>query len=477
MVETESIIEWLDKNADPYIDMADTIWNLAEVAWNEVESSRLQAAYLEERGFSITRDIAGIRTAFIAERGSGAPIIGFIGEYDALPGLSQKAVPEPEPVKSGAAGHGCGHNLLGTGGLAAAEAVGWWLEENRIPGTVRYYGCPAEEQISAKTFMARTGCFDDLSAGLNFHPSKVNMPGKGTAVGVYDAFFKFKGIASHAGGSPEKGRSALDAVELMNVGANYLREHVPDKVRIHYTITNGGRVPNIVPDEAEVWYFVRAPERKLLDEVYERVIKVAQGAAMMTETSVDVRFGGACSTVLNNHYLADLQYEAMSRIGPIRFTEDELRFAREINSRYPAENQKQFLDDLRVPPELTDQVEALKNEPLVAENLPAMDEEFIGTGSTDVGDVSWITPLSMLETACFPTGVAGHSWGITASSGMSIGHKGMMHAAKVMAYTAALLYTDPTHLEKARAEFEEKIRRTPYVNPIPPDVQPPGARL
>ena len=319
--------------------------------------------------------------------------------------------------------------------------------------------------------MARSGCFDDLDAAFNYHPGTVNMPGKGSAVGVYNLHFSFTGKTAHAGGAPHRGRSALDGVELMNVGVNYLREHVPEKVRMHYAIIDGGRVPNIVPETAAVWYFLRAPDRKLLDEVFARVKKVAEGAALMTETSVEVKMIGACSSLLNNHYLADLHYQAMKEIGPISYTDQEIAFAEEINSRYPEENRKGVFKNLRIPESETGRVAAAKNEPVIGENFPAMDAEQIMTGSTDVGDVSWITPLSMLGTACSPTGAASHSWGITAASGMSIGHKGMMHAAKIMAGAAAMVISDPEHLKRAKEEFAEKTADAPYINPLPPEVK------
>jgi aminobenzoyl-glutamate utilization protein B len=259
----------------------------------------------------------------------------------------------------------------------------------------------------------------------------------------------------------------------MNVGVNFLREHVTEKVRIHYAITRGGDVPNIVPDEAEVWYFVRALERKELDEVMERVTKCAEGAALMTETTVERRFRGACSCVLNNHYLADLQYAAMQFVGPIEWTEEERAYAQEVNDAYPPENIKDLFKHMRVPPAERERVAALDGEPLLGDNFPAWDEEHVSTGSTDVGDVSWIAPLSELHTACFATGAAGHSWGIVATGATSIGHKGMMHAAKVMALAAMDLYTEAEHLRASRSEFEEATRENPYVNPIPAGVAAP----
>ncbi|MCJ7625172.1 MAG: amidohydrolase, partial [Anaerolineaceae bacterium] len=452
------------------------IWEYAEIPHREFKSSKLQAIFLERDGFKVTWNIADLKTAFIAEWGEGAPIIGFVGEYDALAGLSQKVQATPEPIIEGAPGHACGHNLLGVGGLASAVVLRHWMEENGVKGTVRYYGCPAEENTYGKTFMARAGAFDDLDAAFNYHPSSINMASKGSAVGVYDIKFRFHGISSHAGGSPHLGRSALDAVELMNVGVNYLREHVTEKVRMHYAITHGGDLPNVVPPEAEVWYFLRALKPEELEEVANRVRKIAQGAAMMTETTFEEVFRSACSAVLSNHYLADLQYEAMKLVGPIEFSDKEITFAQEINNAYPEENVNMFFEwakKMKIPEDFRELIDRLKGAPLIDINLPPLNEEEVGTGSTDVGDVSQITPVSMLSTTCFSTGSAGHSWGIAATSGMSIGHKGMMHAAKIMALAAMDCYTDPEHLKKARQEFEEATKNSPYKSPLPIHVKPP----
>jgi aminobenzoyl-glutamate utilization protein B len=473
MQSKQDVLRWLEDNAGRFTAMSDAIWAHPEAAWHEFRSAKLQADFLKEEGFRITRDIGGLNTAFVAEWGADGPIIGFLGEYDALAGLSQKNQPTQEPLVEGDPGQACGHNLLGTGCLAPAVALKHWLAATGRKGTVRYYGCPGEEQISGKTFMARDGVYDDLDAAFNYHPSKLNTAGKGSAVGVYDLTFRFHGTAAHAGGSPHQGRSALDGVELMNVGVNFLREHVTEKVRIHYAITHGGDLPNVVPPEAEVWYFIRAHQREELDQVTERVRKIAQGAALMTETTVEERFSGACSSVLNNHYLADLQYEAMQFIGPIEFTEEEMAYAQQINDAYPEENSQDPFKSWKVPRDKMDYVAQFKGQPLIGENFPSWDEDHIGTGSTDVGDVSWITPLSMLRTTCFATGASGHSWGVVATSGMSIGHKGMIHAAKVMAIAAMDLYTDPEHLKRAREEFEREIKDRPYVTPIPEHVVAP----
>jgi aminobenzoyl-glutamate utilization protein B len=287
---------------------------------------------------------------------------------------------------------------------------------------------------------------------------------------LYDLTFRFHGIAAHAGGNPDLGRSALDAVELMNVGVNYLREHVTSNVRIHYVITHGGDVPNIVPPEAEVWYFIRAHQRDELEDVLRRIRKIAQGAALMTETTMDEVFNGACSSFLNNHYLADLQNQAMLTIEPPRFTDDEKSYAREINESYPEETKEKLLKMLELPPDVENRV---MDEPLYEEVFPTVDESKINTGSTDVGDVSWITPLSMFSTTSFAAAAPGHNWGIAATCGMSIGHKGMIYAAKIMAFSAMDLLSDPEHLRRAREEFEKATKNRPYKTPLPDELKPP----
>jgi aminobenzoyl-glutamate utilization protein B len=472
----QKIIQWLEENRATFTEMSDQIWRKPEVAWQEFTASRLQADYLESQGFTITWDVAGMNTAFIAEWGEGKPILGFIGEYDALPGLSQKLQPVKEAIEADGPGHGCGHNLLGTGAVAAAAATKQWLQSSEKPGTVRYYGCPAEEKGSGKVFLARSGAFDDLDAALNFHPANLNMPAKGRAVGVSAIYYRFFGRSAHAGGAPHKGRSALDAVELMNVGVNYLREHVKDNVRMHYIITEGGKAPNIVPEEAEVYYFLRAANPDDLAEVVERVRKVAEGAAMMTETAVKISFDEGCSALQNNHYLADLQYQAMKLVGPIEFTPEEIEFAQQVNDGFPGTNDDyvdQAIDYYKPPAEIVAQFNEYRDQPLMGGNFPALDADVTGTGSTDVGDLSQVVPVSMLITACWPTGVPGHSWGNVACAGMSIGHKGMLHAAKIMAIAAMEMYADPEHLLKIREEFERSNGGKPYVSPIPDTSQPP----
>jgi aminobenzoyl-glutamate utilization protein B len=472
----QDIIRTLEENAPSFTAMSDEIWAKPELAWKEFIASRLQADFLEGEGFAITWDLADVATAFVAEWGEGKPIIGFIGEYDALPGLSQKNQPVEEAIVEGAPGHGCGHNLLGAGMVAGAWAVKKWLESSGTPGTVRYYGCPAEEHGAAKVFMAREGVFDDLDAALNYHPADCNSPSKGSCVGVNSIYFRFHGRTSHAGGSPEKGRSALDGVELMNVGVNYLREHVKDDVRIHYTITKGGDAPNIVPALAEVFYYVRAAQPDYLQEVTDRVRDVAKGATLMTGTTVEEIYESACSSVLSNHYLADLQYQAMELVGPIEYSDEEIAYAQKINDAFPGTDSDyidEIIEDLKPPSEIVAILDNYRDKPLIGENFPALDEGIVEHGSTDVGDLSWVTPVSMLATTCFTTGSPGHSWGNVATSVHSIGHKGMMHAAKITAVTAVDLYTDPEHLRKIRQEFEQKTGPSGYRCPLPEHVKPP----
>jgi len=472
----QQIIQQLDENTSRFTQMSDEIWANPELSWKEFRASRLQADFLEQAGFTVTWDIGGMNTAFVAEWGAGKPIIAFIGEYDALPGLSQKHQPEKEAIVEGAPGHACGHNLLGTGMLAGAYAVQKWLEASGTPGVVRYYGCPAEEKGGAKVFLARAGVFDDLDAALNFHPSNLNMPSKGSCVGINSILFRFHGTAAHAGAVPHKGRSALDAVELMNVGVNYMREHVKDDVRIHYIITHGGDAANIVPAEAEVHYVVRAGTPNDLQDVTDRVRDVAKGATLMTGTTVEEDFQFGYSSLLSNHYLADLQFQAMELIGPIVYGDEEIAYAQKINDAYQRTN-SEYIDDaiesLKPPADIVGILDTYRDKPLVGENFPAVDENITKTFSTDVGDLSWVTPVSMLSTACYTTGAVGHSWGVVATGATPIGHKGMMHAAKITAVAAVDLYTDPDHLRRIRQEFERKTGASGYRCPMPDTVQPP----
>lgn len=466
MKTKQDIADWLDEHQIRFTKMSDEIWDNPELQFKEFKASKLQADFLEAEGFTITWDIGGMNTAFVAEWGAGKPVIAFAGEYDALPGLSQKEQATPDPIIPNDAGHGCGHNLLGTGCLAAAVGFKTWLQSTGHQATVRYYGCPAEEGGSGKVYMGRAGVFDDLDATFNWHPGYVNSAMKGSLLGVNRFTFKFTGKTAHAAADPHSGRSALDAVELMNVGVNYLREHVTDDVRIHYIITDGGLAPNVVPGRAESRYYVRAHDPRNLEDVTQRVLRVAQGAAMMTDTEVDIQYEAGSSSVLSNETLADLQYEIMKEIGGIDFTDDECAYAETINSYFSDGNKRMLTGIYQVDSKTADQ-------PLIGDVYPSNDKGKVFPASSDMGDMSWYAPCSMLNTATWATRAAAHSWGAVATGKTSIGHKGMMYAAKVMALSAAELILSPEKLEQAQAEFNEALARTPYKCPIPDDVQPP----
>jgi len=466
MPTPQELADWLEERQQRFITMADTIWANPEVALTESKACALQAEALARDGFAITSDIGGLPTAFMAEWGRGAPVIGFLGEYDALPGLSQKSQPGQDPVVPEGPGHGCGHNLLGTAALAAAMALKAWLHETGQAGIVRYYGCPAEETITGKVYMARAGVFDDLDAAITWHPGSVNTVQCGRSLAVDNLKFRFRGKTAHAAAQPEMGRSALDAVELMNIGANFLREHVIETARIHYVITNGGGAPNVVPDEAEVWYFVRAPRRDQVEAITARVRDIARGATMMTGTTVEEDYQCGAYDVLPNQTLADVALAVLEELGPMEFTDAERAYAKVITDAFPEPVRAGLIESHGLPKRLLD-------ESLTGEIFPPLDKGKVMPGSTDVADVSWITPTVQVWTACWAIGVPGHSWGITATGAMSIGHKGMLHAAKALARTGAALVADPAVLERARAEHAEATDGRAYRSPLPEGLQPP----
>lgn len=405
------------------------------------------------------RGVGGVPTAFIAEWGHGRPFIGYLGEYDALSGVSQELSSDRKPRVTGAPGHGCGHNVLGAGALGAALALKHALEETKMAGTVRYYGCPAEELLAGKVYMARAGVFDDLDVAITWHGGSTNTVRLGSGNAMNSAKFGFHGKTAHAAGDPHNGRSALDAVELMNVGANYLREHVINNARIHYVITEGGGQPNVVPAEAEVWYFVRAPHRNQVEEVYGRLIDVAKGAALMTGTTFDINFLTGCYEVLLNESLADVMWRSLQVVGAPKFDEKDLQFAKKLAESFDAANMEQMARN----PDFKD----LKGQVLNTTLVPPAGKGRAGGGSTDVGDVSWIVPTVQMSAATVPLGCPGHSWQNCASSGSSIGNKAMLVAAKTMALCGLDLVTHPEEIKKAKAEFDEKTKDQPYECPFP----------
>jgi len=456
----------IDAIAQDLFDLSLAVWRFAEVGLREEKSAKAQMEYLSKADFTIKKGVGGMPTAFVAEWGQGRPVIGFLGEYDALAGLSQDCVAERKPIVEGSPGHGCGHNLLGVGALGAAIALKRFVEEEKVEGTVRYYGCPAEETLVGKVFMAREGVFDDLDAAITWHPGGLNTVQLGSSNGVNSARFNFHGKTAHAAGDPHNGRSALDAVEIMNIGANYLREHIIPDARIHYVITNGGGQPNVVPAEAQVWYYVRAPKRSQVEEIYSRLLDIAKGACLMTGTTVDVEFLAGCYDVLPNETLAHLALENLKEVGPPVWDQNEMEFAEKISRTFDKKHKVNMLERMNAPKELFDQV-------MNTSVVDPLDKGKVMPGSTDVGDVSWIAPTVQISVATWPIGTPGHSWQITACSGHSLGNKGMLVASKTMARTAVDLIQKPEVLEKAKKEFLDRVKDEKYKSPLPKDLEPP----
>ena len=464
-------LQWIDQNKNVLIQAADEIWGYAETLYKEKQSAALVSGMLEEYGFRVTRGVADIPTAFVAEYGVGGPIIGILDEYDALPGLSQDRVPYQKPLVKGGNGHGCGHNLFGVACLAAATAVKQAIESGEVNGTIRFYGCPAEEGGAGKTFMARAGLFDDADLCLTWHPGETNAVTGSNALAMVRANFKFYGKTAHAAFDPYNGRSALDAVELMNVGCNYLREHMIPDARIHYIITSGGLAANVVPDYAVVQYRVRAPLNSQVQELFARVKDVSQGACLMTGTRVEVEVLSATSNLLLNDTILDVLQRKLEEIGAPQFDASETAFATQIATTFPkgSEHERAKLAG----PEGRAALKALKGAPLANNVMPLYKPEAVSPGSTDVGDVTWVSPTGQFNAVCHALGTPGHSWQIVAQGGMSIGHKGMLYAGKVLGEAALEFLQKPELVAQARAEFKAQTGETPYVCPIPPDVKPP----
>jgi aminobenzoyl-glutamate utilization protein B len=433
--ETSEILATVEGDAKPISDTALQIWKFAELGYLETQSSALLQQRLKGAGFAITPGIAGQPTAFVAsfKNGSG-PVIALLAEYDALPGLSQAAVPVKQSLGA-AGGHGCGHNLFGTASTYAAIAVKEWMVKNKIQGELRVYGTPAEEGGSGKAYMVRDGLFRDVDTAVHWHPGNANSAAQSPSMANISGKFRFHGISSHASGAPDKGRSALDAVEAMNAMVNLMREHIPDRTRIHYAITNGGKAPNVVPAEAEVYYYVRHQDPEVVRSVMERVKKAANGAAMGTETTVDFEQTGGVYSMLPNEALMKVMDRNLQTVGGIQWNSEELAFAEKIRQTLPAGG-----------PPLSS----------VGEIEPAkIGADALG-GSTDVSDVSWVTPTVGLTTATFVPGSAGHSWQNAAAAGTTIGVKGAMVATKALALTTAELFRSPDVIAAAKQELTQR---------------------
>lgn len=450
-----AVLGGIDDIQSRMLQVNKAIWTYAEPGLEETRSSQELQDWLSENGFSVNAGVAGMPTAFVASYGEGAPVIAYLAEYDALIGVSQKAVPyrEARDDPSIIAGHGCGHSVYGTGTTAAAIALARVMGTRKLSGTVRLYGTPAEETVDAKTFMLREGVFDDVDVVLSWHTSDQTGASFAYTKAIVTARFSFKGVPAHASVSPQFGKSALDAIELMNVGVNYLREHVPQDTRIHYVVTDGGGQPNVVPPTASSWYYVRADRHDAVEQVYARIVDIARGAALMTGTEMSVKVEGDSHEVLPNRALSNIITANLEAVGPPPFDDKDRAFARETQKDLPRVPDRALFEDINPVPAEPGQVMA----------------------STDQGDLSWHVPTGRMTVASYAYGAPGHSWQVVASTGMSIGEKAMITAAKTLAATGLDLLTQPALLEEARASFRELRDPLEFHTLLPEDAAPPIA--
>lgn len=448
---SSSILARVDAHAARFGDVSRQIWEFAEPGFQETKSAALLVQELKQSGFRVREGVAEMPTAFVAEWGSGKPVIGIMGEYDSLPGLSQENEAEKKPRVAGGYGHGCGHNLLGSGAALAAVAVKETLEAAKIPGTIRYYGTPAEEGGDGKIYMIRAGLFSDADVILTWHPNDRNIATLQSTLALIGAKFRFHGTASHAAAAPEKGRSALDAAMLMGHAVDMLREHIPQESRMHYVISHGGDAPNIVPAETELYLYARHPHMQVLDGIWSRVLKCADAGALATETTMTLQLVGSDYDILPNDALTSLIDRRLREVGGFAYTPEEQTFAEGIR--------KTVLTDSALPLGSQQTIRPM-NEP-------------VGIGSTDAGDVSWVVPMGWFMTATNVPGVSNHSWQATACTGGTIGRKAMVVAAKTLALSAIDLFTDPAQVKAARESFEKRRAGLEYKSRIPADMKPP----
>jgi aminobenzoyl-glutamate utilization protein B len=449
----KQVLQLVNDNDANWKQVSKQIWGYAELGYHEEKSSTLLQAQLKSAGFDIKSGVADEPTAFIASYGQGKPVIAILGEFDALPGLSQQTVPDRDPVVANAPGHGCGHNLLGSGAALAAVAVMKYMQANHIVGTLRYYGTPAEEGGSGKVYMVRDGLFKDVDVVLHWHPGDRNSVNNGGMLAVDSAKFTFHGIAAHAAMAPDRGRSALDAVMLMGNGIEFMREHVPSNTRIHYIISKGGVAPNVVPDLAQMDLMARNPSNTTLTGIWDRILKIAQGAALMTGTTYEVTDIGSDANIIGNDALAPVAQKNLEEVGGFTLDDSQKEFALKLQKTLGIDT----VPDL----DLTEVIQPLRPVDL---NAPS--------ASTDVGDVSWTVPTIGFTTATFVPGVAAHTWQATASAGMSIGQDGMVIASKAIALTAIDLFNRPELITAAKADFDRKLAGKTYQSPIPASQKP-----
>ncbi len=443
-------LEAVNKQEKKMVAMSDQIWALAETAFEEKESAKILADYAESQGFTVEKGVAEMPTGFIASYGSGKPVIGILGEFDALPGISQKAQPNKVPLKKGAGGHGCGHNLFGVASLSAAVAIKDLIAQGKLKGTVKFYGTPAEEKFFGKLFMARKGLFNDLDVCLDWHPAAKTEADVQSSLALVDFVVEFNGQAAHASADPWNGRSASDALELYTTGINYLREHIKPTVRIHYHIQSAGDVVNVVPDYSKIWVRVRDTKREGMEEVWKRVEKMAEGAAIMANVEYKISLVSGLHEILVNRAGGEAMQKNLEYLGDIKYTDQEIAFAHGIQE---ATGKPKKGIDAKINP-----LEKTKEHP--------------GGGSTDVGDVSWLVPVVRLGVTTAPIDTPWHSWAVVACGGMSIGHKGMIQASKALAMTMVDMYDDPVLVEKVKTEFKERKRDYQY-KAILPEGPPP----
>jgi aminobenzoyl-glutamate utilization protein B len=470
--EKKIALKWVNQNKAMLIDIHQKLWELAEVGLQENKTSKILTDILEGEGFKVEKGVAGMPSAFVATYGRGKPTLGIMGELDALPSISNKPVPYKEPLVEGGAGHGCGHNGYATTALGGGLAVKAVMDKGLVEGTIKVYGCPAEETLVGKVFMVRDGFFDGLDACIGHHPASFNGVRLKSGNAMNSVKFEFYGTASHAAGSPEMGVSAMDAVELMNIGVNYMREHVVQETRIHYVVEDGGHEPNVVPPYARSWYYVRAPERELVDIYYKKILDIAEGADKMVGTTHKVTFLSGVHNGMENRVLGEVAISNMREIGAPKYSEEEKKFAAKLAETIPREKKRIGLMNSSLPDAMN-----LMDVNLDRRIYDPVGEGTKGGGSSDVADVAWNTPTVQFRTAYTIVGAPGHSWQNTAINGTSIGHKSTVFATKIMAFTIIDLLAKPLLLEEAKKEWRRQMKGRVYKSPLTKDMRPPLDQL
>ena len=467
MSNEEEVWKLVENKKEDFIKLSDHVFDTPEILYEEFKSVSEHIKMLKKEGFKITKGICNMPTAVMAEYGNNGPLIAILGEYDALPGLSQEAgVTKHKPIKNNLNGHGCGHNLLGAASLLAAAAIKDWLKKNNIKARVRYYGCPAEEGGAAKTYMSRDGWFDEVDVAICWHPATFNSVNKPISLANTRIDFSFFGKSAHAATAPHLGRSALDAVELMNIGVNYMREHMPDSARVHYAyMDTGGNAANIVHANATVRHLIRASNLMELRSLVKRVYKIADGAALMTETKVEKKVYSGVSNLLGNEPLEKIMQNEWDKLGPVIFDKNDIDFANKIRSTF---TETEILDSFQ-----RIGIKAPLDLPLCNFVAPLNSSNNGGIGSTDVGDVSWVVPTVQARVATCAVGTPFHTWQTVAQGKSAAAHKGMIHAAKIMASTASILIRNPDKINEAKKVFDDHVSKNPYICPIPEKVMPP----